>query len=94
MNSDKSDDTNPAVFGAFEILKDAMKGDDAYAWSWHCNIAMSMVDEGFNHYKANLGAARFMQICFGVNTREFKEFPKELNMTTDHELLIKPTGEL
>ena len=39
-----------------------MRRDSAYAWSWHCNIAMSAVDEGMPHAAANRAAARFLSL--------------------------------
>jgi hypothetical protein len=56
------------IEAAFGILQSAMRDDPSYAWSWHCNIAVSMQDEGAPHDSANAGAARFMQLCFGVDT--------------------------
>ena len=53
---------------AFEAIKTAMQMDPGYAWSWHCNIAVSMQDEGAPHDSANAGAAKFMHLCFGVDT--------------------------
>lgn len=53
---------------AFAILESAMRDDAAYAWSWHCNIAMASIDEGAPHDSGNAAAARFMQQCFGVDT--------------------------
>jgi len=57
---------------AFETLKQAIQNDHMYAWSWHCNIAMSFVDEGVDHETANKAASRFMQTTFGVDTKEPK----------------------
>lgn len=56
------------IRAAFEVLKDAMRDDPGYAWSWHCNIAMAAIDEGAPHDSGNAAAARFMQMCFGVDT--------------------------
>lgn len=53
---------------AFETLKQAMKDDPEYAWSWHCNIAVMCRDAGATHNVSNDGAARFMKLCFGVDT--------------------------
>ena len=55
---------------AFETLKKAIGDDPSYAWSWHCNIAMAAYDEGVDHATANKAANRFMQLCFGVDTKE------------------------
>lgn len=63
---------------AFAVLRDAMQRDFEYAWSWHCNIAMAMVDESntpenqryLNHTFCNAAAARFMRLCFDVDTSQ------------------------
>ena len=44
------------------------------AWTWHCNIAMAAFDAGCPHDVANEGAARFMQLLAGVDTREHPAF--------------------
>jgi len=59
---------------AFADLKNSMQKDHSYAWSWHCNIAMSAFDEGVDHSTANKIAARFMKLCFDVDTSQFKEY--------------------
>lgn len=59
---------------AFETLKNAMSLDHGYAWGWHCNIAMSFVDEGGTRELGNKAAARFMQIAFGIDTSKFEEY--------------------
>ena len=55
---------------AIDILKDAMAADASYAWSWHCNIAVCMTDQGIDFDKANAGARNFMKLAFGVDTQE------------------------
>lgn len=55
---------------AFDTLKQAIQEDSEYAWSWHCNIAMMAKDAGASHKVGNDGAARFMQLCFGVDTQK------------------------
>ena len=54
---------------ALNILKSAMRDDPGYAWSWHCNVACAMMDEGAPHDSANAAAARFMRLAFDVDTR-------------------------
>lgn len=54
---------------AMEILTEAMK-DDSYAIGWQANIAMAMVDSGVDHEVANIGAGRFMKLCFGRDTAD------------------------
>lgn len=53
---------------AFQDLKTSMKADPGYAWSWHCVIACAGMDEGLDHPAANRAAARFMSMCFDVDT--------------------------
>jgi hypothetical protein len=50
------------------IIKSAMRDDPHYAWTWHCNVAVSMMDEGAPHDAANAAAARFMRLAFDVDT--------------------------
>jgi len=50
---------------AFDELKAAMQADPEYAWSWHCNFAMPIMDaSGISHEKANKAAAHLMQHVF------------------------------
>jgi hypothetical protein len=56
------------VPAAFDVVRRGMQSDTDYAWSWHCNLAMSMVDAGCDHKIANEGAVRFMRTCFDVDT--------------------------
>lgn len=53
---------------AFNTLQEAIKTDAEYAWAWHCNIAVHAADAGCDMLTANLGAARFMDATFGVDT--------------------------
>lgn len=59
---------------AFNVLKQALQKDDSYAWSWHCNIAVSSMDEGMEHKAANRAAARFMYTCFDIDITKFEEY--------------------
>jgi len=52
----------------FDGLQLCMKNDHDLARSWHDNIAMCAQDEGMPHEAANRAAARFMKLCFGVDT--------------------------
>lgn len=60
---------------AMQIVIDAMRADPDYAWSWHCNVAMSFVDAGGDRYTANQGAARFMRLLANVDPAH--ELPTE-----------------
>lgn len=53
---------------AYAIVQENMQKDSDYAWSWHCNIAMAVVDEGGSHELGNRAAVRFMQMAFNVDT--------------------------
>lgn len=53
---------------AMAILSKAMKEDPSYAWSWHCNLAMPIYDQGVSHSTANLAAARLMEHIFNADT--------------------------
>jgi hypothetical protein len=55
---------------AMDVVGAAINSDPEYAWSWQCNIAMAVFDAGVEHRIANEGAARFMQILFGVDMRK------------------------
>ena len=59
---------------AMDVLKQAMKDDPDYAWSWHCNIAVMMQDVGVSHTVSNKGAANFMRLAFDVDTTKGKLF--------------------
>jgi hypothetical protein len=55
---------------ALAVLSKVFADDPAYAWSWHCNIAMCSVDEGMERVAANRAASRFMKAAFGIDTIE------------------------
>jgi len=54
------------VLAAMKTVIESMQQDPDYAWGWHCNIAMSFVDAGGDHYTGNQGAARFMRTLANV----------------------------
>lgn len=56
------------------IISSRMKEDDDFAWNWHSNIAMCNYDAGATRDQANEGAARFMQLAFGVDVRSFNQW--------------------
>ncbi len=53
---------------AMQTLRYEMDIAEDYAWSWHCNIAMLLIDEGVGWLQANERAASFMQTAFDVDT--------------------------
>ena len=58
---------------ALNIIRSAMRDDPHYAWTWHCNVAVSMMDESSTHDSANAAAARFMRLAFDVDTSKAPE---------------------
>lgn len=59
---------------AMTMLSEAFK-DENYAWFWHCEIVMCIMDEdGISHKSAHKSAARFMKSCFDVDTTKHDRF--------------------
>ncbi len=60
---------------AMQSLTDALKGDPEYAWAWHCNLAMPIMDNAkVSHRVANITAAHLMQHLFGIDTEKHPHF--------------------
>lgn len=57
---------------AFWWIRRQMQKDDAWAWTWHCNVAMAAQDAGAPHDRANERASDFMYRAFGVKGYEPK----------------------
>lgn len=74
------------IKNAIDTLRKAMQEDYGYAWAWHCNIAVCMMDEmngnDDDHEIANKGAARFMQLLFKIDTSK----PPRLDGSNEVEL--------
>jgi hypothetical protein len=64
----------PPIQSAFAMLKLAIAADSGYAWSWHCNLAMPMIDQGVEPSLANEAAARQMLHLFNFDTRACVEW--------------------
>lgn len=73
-NIPESPDSSSPVAKLVSCLSQAMQNDQDLAWTWHCNIAVGSLDEGVDHKTANLAAARFMSIAFGVDVTTFDEW--------------------
>jgi hypothetical protein len=82
-----------AIGEAFTTLKAAIQADIGYAWSWHCNVAMPMLDAkvGVTHEQANEAAACVMQHLFGVDVRASSEWRAMFN--TASRSGFDPNGE-
>ena len=59
---------SPSAFGQ---LKAALAADAEYAWAWHCNLAMPIMDSLHCTSKgANKAGADLMQYLFGIDIRK------------------------
>lgn len=55
---------NP-ISDAWAVLRAAINEDPEYAWGWHCNLAMPIMDAiGVSHEQANTAAATLMHHLF------------------------------
>lgn len=66
----------PPTGNHFDAIKAAIHADPEYGWSWHCNIAMPILDAriGVTHQMANDAAANVMQHLFRFDPRQCKEW--------------------
>ncbi len=67
-----AEDCPPHVSFPLKELRAFLQADLDVAWSWHCNFAMPMQDEGVSHEQANRAAARIMVGIFGVDVTKHK----------------------
>ncbi len=58
----------------FENLKADIHNDEELAWGWHCNLAVSALDEGVSHETSNKIAARTMMVFFGYDITKHKHY--------------------
>ena len=57
-----------AIKQAWDTLSKAMRDDPEYAWAWHCNLAMPILDAtGVPHELANQAGAHLMQHLWGCD---------------------------
>jgi hypothetical protein len=53
------------AFAAWATFRRLMRDDPEYAWAWHCNIAVPIMDAiGVSHEQANVAAAHLMSCLF------------------------------
>jgi len=62
---------------ALDMLKRSIQSCNDYAWTWHCNIAMPMIDEGIESKTANIAASKIMRLLFDVDVTEFNQWKIE-----------------
>jgi hypothetical protein len=61
----------------FDEIKNAVGSDPSYAWSWHCNLAMSALDASkgtIDHTTANVIAAGQMRHLFQYDITVLQEY--------------------
>lgn len=81
----------------YDAIKQALKDDFEYAWGWHCNLAMPIVDTlGISHKDANRAAAALMQHMFGVDltaSQRYLDIIKQQELTpVENTLHVTITG--
>lgn len=62
------------MYQPVDQLKEMMKADRSFAWTWLCNIAACIQDEGVSHEVANRAAARFLKTAFDVDVTDSFEW--------------------
>lgn len=73
-----------AVPNTFQIFQAELARDQAWAWSWHCNLAMTVMDStGVSHHDANVAAARLMQHLFKIDVTDWKEYQDVIARTSE-----------
>ncbi len=55
-------------------IAEAIRQDHGYAWSWHCNLAVAILDTHIPHPRANRAAAEIMSRVFKMDTTTFPEY--------------------
>ena len=53
-----------------ETIEQALEDDPEYAWGWHSNIAMVILDSGNDHNASNLLASKIMKRIWDIDTSE------------------------
>lgn len=65
---------DPSV-SAMQRLTEALQANRGYAWSWHCNLAMPIMDSlKCSPEYANKAGADLMQYLFKIDVRKFEEW--------------------
>jgi hypothetical protein len=57
---------------SFRFIRRRLGSDEAWAWSWHCAVAMYCIDRGCSHQQGNEIAATFMRGTWKVDTSKFE----------------------
>lgn len=62
------------IKSAFEAIKAEIHTDMGYAWAWHCNIAVPIMDGGCTHKQANETAALIMSQMFNYDITQCSHY--------------------
>lgn len=68
--------TENEIGRANTLLRQTMEADPDFAWAWHCNIAMPIMDSlGVSHQQANEAAAALMMHLFDTDITNHPHYP-------------------
>ncbi len=74
------------AFAAWATFKRLMRDDPEYAWAWHCNIAVPIMDSiAVSHEQANVAAAHLMSFLFEYDITGDPRFGYEMPLAADRE---------
>lgn len=64
------------IEAAWATFENAMKADPEYAWGWHCNLAVPIMDAiNCTHEDANKAAAHLMMHLWKCDTSNHPHHP-------------------
>lgn len=59
------------MYNAFEQLAELLRADPEYAWSWHCNLSMTIMDRlRLTQPEANQAGAAIMEAFFQIDIKK------------------------
>lgn len=83
------------AFAAWAVFKRLMREDADYAWAWHCNIAVPIMDAiSATHEQANVAAAHLMSHLFEYDITTHPNFGYEKGQAQQyHEMRLAADRE-
>lgn len=81
--------TNPSMTTAeaWDTLKNTVVTDPDYAWAFHCNLAVPLMDAtGISHFNANRSASLIMCQLFGVDMTANPGYPVAYGKTVAQQM--------
>lgn len=78
------------AYSAWATFKRLMREDADYAWAWHCNIAVPIMDSiGASHKDANVAAAHLMSHLFEYDVTTHPQYGYEKGVAQQyHEMRL------